>query len=330
MIDEFPPEPAAGPAMPPRHLAVLAFDGVLPFDLATAVETFARARLDDGTPPYRVTVVAPQAEIAAEGYGLRVPHGLDLAGDAAIVIVPGMADPHAPANPAILAALTDARRRGARVASICTGAFLLAAAGLLDGLRATTHWQAAGLLARMYPRVTVDPAVLYVDEGEILTSAGAAAGLDLCLHMIRRDFGARVAARVARAAVVPLERPGGQAQFIQDDPPPAAGLAPLLDWMRAHLDQKLEVDGLAARAGMSPRTFARRFRAETGTTPLQWLLTARIRRAQLLLETTGRSIEWIATEAGFDSAITFRQRFRQVAGVTPSQWRRSFATGRES
>lgn len=314
--------------MPPHHLAVLAFDGVLPFDLATAVETFARARLDDGTPPYRITVAAPHAEVAAEGYGLRVPQDLAAVGDAATVIVPGMAEPRSPADPAILAALARARHRGARIASICTGAFVLAAAGLLDGRRATTHWQAAGLLARMYPKVAVDPAVLYVDEGDVLTSAGAAAGLDLCLHMIRRDFGARVAARTARAAVVPLERAGGQAQFIQDDPPPAAGLAPLLDWMRTNLDQRLEVERLAARAGMSPRTFARRFRAETGTTPLQWLLTARIRRAQLLLETTGRSIERVATEAGFDSAVTFRQRFRQVAGVTPSDWRRSFGTSR--
>lgn len=314
--------------MPPHHLAVLAFDGVLPFDLATAVETFARARLDDGTPPYRITVAASHAEVAAEGYGLRVPQGLAAVGDAATVIVPGMADPRSPADPAILAALARARHRGARIASICTGAFVLAAAGLLDGRRATTHWQAAGLLARMYPEVAVDPAVLYVDEGDVLTSAGAAAGLDLCLHMIRRDFGARVAARTARAAVVPLERAGGQAQFIQDDPPAAAGLAPLLDWMRTNLDQRLEVKRLAARAGMSPRTFARRFRAETGTTPLQWLLTARIRRAQLLLETTGRSIERVATEAGFDSAVTFRQRFRQVAGVTPSDWRRSFGTSR--
>ncbi|MEN3165093.1 helix-turn-helix domain-containing protein [Tistrella mobilis] len=314
--------------MPPHHLAVLAFDGVLPFDLATAVETFARARLDDGTPPYRITVAASHAEVAAEGYGLRVPQGLASVGDAATVIVPGMAEPRSPADPAILAALARARHRGARIASICTGAFVLAAAGLLDGRRATTHWQAAGLLTRMYPKVAVDPAVLYVDEGDVLTSAGAAAGLDLCLHMIRRDFGARVAARTARAAVVPLERAGGQAQFIQDDPPAAAGLAPLLDWMRANLDQRLEVERLAARAGMSPRTFARRFRAETGTTPLQWLLTARIRRAQLLLETTGRSIERVATEAGFDSAVTFRQRFRQVAGVTPSDWRRSFGTSR--
>ena len=314
--------------MPPHHLAVLAFDGVLPFDLATAVETFARARLDDGTRPYRITVAAPHAEVAAEGYGLRVPQALASVGDAATVIVPGMAEPRSPADPAILATLARARHRGARIASICTGAFVLAAAGLLDGRRATTHWQAAGLLARMYPEVAVDPAVLYVDEGDVLTSAGAAAGLDLCLHMIRRDFGARVAARTARAAVVPLERAGGKAQFIQDDPPAAAGLAPLLDWMRVNLDQRLEVERLAARAGMSPRTFARRFRAETGTTPLQWLLTARIRRAQLLLETTGWSIERVATEAGFDSAVTFRQRFRQVAGVTPSDWRRSFGTSR--
>jgi transcriptional regulator GlxA family with amidase domain len=215
---------------------------------------------------------------------------------------------------------------GCRIASICTGAFVLAEAGLLDGRRATTHWRAAGELARRYPAVDVDPDVLFVDEGPVLTSAGAAAGLDLCLHMIRGDHGAAVAADAARDAVMPLERAGGQSQFIAREPPAAGGssLAPVLAWIEQHLDEDLEVDDIARVAMMSTRTLSRQFRRQTGTTPLQWLLRARVRSAQELLETTDQPVDRVARRAGFASSATFRERFRRVVGVTPQRYRETF------
>ena len=215
--------------------------------------------------------------------------------------------------------------RGARIASICSGTFILAAAGLLDGRRATTHWLAAGLLAERHPAVAVDPGVLFVDEGRIVTAAGASAGLDMCLHLLRRDHGHAVAAHAARLAVAPLDREGGQAQFIHHEAPgSAANLAGLLDWMRENAHRRLTVDELARQAAASPRTFARRFREQTGTTPLQWLITARVRRAQELLETTRLSIEEIAAAAGFEGAAALRDRFRCTVGVSPKAYRRSF------
>ncbi len=214
---------------------------------------------------------------------------------------------------------------GARVASICSGAFVLAAAGLLDGRRATTHWLAAELLAKLYPAVTVDPGVLFVDEGRILTSAGSSARLDMCLHLLRRDHGHAVAAQAARLAVAPLDCGGGQVQFIRHEPPGStASLAPLLDWISANAHRPLTVDELARQAATSPRTLARRFREQTGTTPLQWLITARVRRAQELLETTSLSIDRIAGAAGFGCAAALRGRFHRSVGVSPKAYRRSF------
>ncbi|MEU7162836.1 helix-turn-helix domain-containing protein, partial [Streptomyces chrestomyceticus] len=210
---------------------------------------------------------------------------------------------------------------------ICTGAFILAAAGLLDGLRATTHWVAADQLAERFPRVDVRPDVLYVDNGQILTSAGAAAGMDLCLHIIRRDLGSAVAADSARLSVMPLEREGGQAQFIvQATPPVPQGslLEPVLAWIEDHLAQDLTLAEMAARSRLSERTFSRRFREQTGTTPLQWLLRARVRRAQFLLETTDHGVERIASQAGFGSPTAFRERFKRVVGVTPQSYRSAF------
>ena len=216
--------------------------------------------------------------------------------------------------------------RGARVASVCSGAFLLAATGLLDGRRATTHWRAAAELARRYPRIRVEPDVLYVDEGQVLTSAGAAAAFDLCLHMVRRDYGSAVAVEAARVSVMPLERDGGQTQFIVH-PPPApdgASLAPLLRWLEENTHRELSLDDLARRAALSVRSLNRRFREQTGTTPLQWLLRARVRRAQLLLETTAQSVSRVAADAGFGSVTAFREHFRRVAATSPQAYRRAF------
>ncbi|MEV4743250.1 helix-turn-helix domain-containing protein [Streptomyces sp. NPDC049555] len=308
-------------------VAVLALDQVVPFDLATPIETFARTRLPDGRPGYRVRVCAGQPETDAGTFALRAPWGLDGLDGADTVVVPGTATPAAPLPAQVRDALRAAAAAGTRIASICTGTFPLAATGLLDGLRVTTHWQAADLLAASYPALTVDPGVLYVDNGQFLTSAGAAAGLDLCLHMVRRDYGSAVAADAARLSVMPLEREGGQAQFIVHDRPPAprgSALEPLLDWLQENLARSLTLDDIAAHAGMSTRTLIRRFREHTGTTPLQWLQRARVRRAQHLLEATAHSVERIGAQVGFGSPTAFRDRFKRTTGVSPHAYRRSF------
>ncbi|MES9605263.1 helix-turn-helix domain-containing protein [Actinomadura sp. NPDC000929] len=308
-------------------VAVLAFPGVIPFDLSTPIEVFTRTRLPDGRPAYRVRVCAETPEVDAGAFTLRAPWGLDGLRDADTVIVPGAADPTAPLPPAVHDALTAAAARGTRIASICTGAFPLAATGLLDGLRATTHWSAAALLASAHPGIEVDPDVLYVDNGRILTSAGAAAGLDLCLHMIRRDHGSAVAADAARLSVMPLEREGGQAQFIaQPCPatPRGSVLEPLLAWLQDDLSRPLTVADMAARAGMSARSLTRHFREQTGTTPLQWLHRARVHQAQHLLETTEHTVERIAAQVGFGSPTAFRDRFKRTTGVSPHAYRRAF------
>lgn len=309
-------------------VAVLALDQVIPFDLSTPIEAFTRTRLPDGRPGYQIRVCAERPEVDAGAFTLRAPWGLDGLTGADTVIVPGTAIPTAPLSPAVRDALLTAARDGTRIASICTGTFPLAATGLLDGLRATTHWLAADLLATSHPEIKVDPDVLYVDNGRILTSAGAAAGLDLCLHMIRRDYGSAVAADAARLSVMPLEREGGQAQFIVHDYAPAPqghALEPLLAWLQENLAAELTLADIASRAGMSTRTLMRRFREQTGTTPLQWLHRARIRQAQHLLETTDHSVERIGAQVGFGSPTAFRDRFRRTTGVSPRTYRRSFA-----
>ncbi|MED7924224.1 helix-turn-helix domain-containing protein [Nonomuraea sp. LP-02] len=309
-------------------VAVLALDQVVAADLATPVEVFGRVRVD-GRRAYRVLVCAVTPQVASDAFTIVAPHGLEALREADTVVVPGCSEGAAPPGPAALEALRAAAAGGVRIASICVGAFTLAAAGLLDGLSATTHWAAAARLAEAYPLVDVRPAVLYVDNGQILTSAGAAAGLDLCLHLIRRDLGSAVAADAARLAVTPLEREGGQAQFVTHARPPAPRgslLEPVLCWIEDNLAAELTPAGMAARAGMSERTFGRRFREQTGTTPLQWLLRARVRRAQLLLETTDHGVERVAAQAGFGSATAFRERFKRVVGVTPQSYRASFRT----
>ncbi|MEV7288045.1 helix-turn-helix domain-containing protein [Streptomyces sp. NPDC093252] len=308
-------------------VAVLALDGVIPFDLSAPVDAFGWARLPDGREAYRVRVCSVGGEVNAGPFTLRTPYGLELLAEADTIVLPGVENPPEVLPPGVAEALRAAAANGTRMASVCVGAFLFAATGLLDGLRATTHWLAAPDLAARYPKVTVDARVLYVDNGQFLTSAGAAAALDLCLHMIRGDYGSAVAAHTARMSVMPLEREGGQAQFIVTDPPPApagAAMEPLLGWLEDRLDRDLTLEEIAAHAGMSTRTLNRRFREQTGTTPLRWLHRARVRRAQHLLETTSYPVERIAAQTGFGSPTAFRERFRKVVGTSPQGYRRAF------
>ncbi|MCG5213812.1 helix-turn-helix domain-containing protein [Streptosporangium soli] len=312
-----------------RVVAVLAFDGVVAFDLTIPCQVFAAARQVDMTPVYDVRVCAEQVVTATawdqDAFRISSRYGLDDALDADTVIVPG-ADPDRPPRSDVLRVLREAAARGARVASICTGAFVLAAAGLLDGRRATTHWRLADQLARDFPDVEVDPSVLFVDEGEILTSAGVAAGLDLCLHMVRRDLGAASAASVARAIVMPPLRSGGQAQFIEHRPPDGEpdDLAPALRWMQDNLDKPLSLADIAGRAAMSTRSLSRHFRIRMGTTPLRWLLDRRVQRARELLETTDLPVDRIAQTTGFGSVETLRHHFAKQVGTSPRNYRATF------
>jgi transcriptional regulator GlxA family with amidase domain len=311
-----------------HRVAVLALPGVLPFDLGTSCGVFRYARLPGGRLGYQVQVCSPLREVPAGEFVVRVSAGLDALGRADTIIVPGV-DERALASPfseKALRALRDAHSAGTRVASICSGALVLAAAGLLNDGPATTHWLLTSELARRYPRVHVDPNVLYVQCGNVFTSAGAAAGLDLCLHLVRLDYGSAVAADSARLAVMPLERAGGQSQFIVNEPPTADGasLAPLLEWLESHLDEPFSLDDLAHRAGLSVRTLSRRFREQTGSPPLKWLLRARIRQAQSLLETSSASVEQIATRVGFGSATSLRDHFQRLVSTTPQSYRRAF------
>lgn len=290
------------------------------------IEVFGRTHLPGGQAAYQVQICAPTDEIDAGIFTLRVPWRLERLAEADTIILPGLADPTVPIPHEVLVALQSAAARGARIASICSGAFILAATGLLDSLCATTHWAAASSLAQRYPNVEVDANVLFVDNGQFLTSAGAAAGLDLCLYMIRQDYGSAVAASAARISVMPLQRDGGQAQFIIHEPPTLDGitLEPVLRWMEENAQRELRLEDIAAQAMMSTRTLSRRFREQTGTTPLQWLNRARLCKAQCLLETTGHSVEWIASHVGFGSSTTFRDQFKHLVGISPQAYRRAF------
>ncbi len=308
-----------------RSVAVAATDGMLHFELSMACEVFGSKPAALPGPWYDVRLCGTHA-VRAGRFTVAPDHGLDRLADAATVIVPALADVDEPPPADLVEAVRAAHEAGARVASLCTGAFVLAAAGLLDGLRATTHWAHTDDLAARYPAVVVDPDVLYVDNGTVLTSAGKAAAMDLCLHLVRRDHGSAVANVVARRLVVPPHRAGGQAQFVttpvpeQDDHP----LAELLPWALRRLDQPLTVADLARRANMSSRHLARHFRSVTGTTPLRWLLTQRIRRAQELLETTDDNVDSIAAAAGMGTGATLRRHFHRVLGVPPDAYRRTF------
>ena len=310
----------------PHLIAVVAFNGVVLGDLSTACEVFGLAKRKDGRTAYEVRVCSESEDIESMHVALRVPWRLSSLTRADTVIVPGVSDITRPVPASVLRAIRRAAERGARVASRCTGAFVLAATGLLDGRRATTHWLGAAELTRRHPSVDVDANVLYVDNGRVLTSAGAAAGFDLCIHMVRRDFGADVAASVARLAVMPLERAGGQAQFIEHPPPSEAPgtMTPLLTWMEQNLSRELSLPVIARRAAMSTRTLSRRFRTHVGTTPAAWIAHARVRRAQRLLETTSLAIEEVAAAVGFGSAAVMREHFGSAVGTNPLSYRKAF------
>lgn len=312
-----------------HEVVVVASHGVLAFDLATPCEIFRGTRLADGRAPYRLTVCGVTRSLETADFGIRLRAGLEALERADTIIIPGVGDLARPVPRQLVQALRAAAARGARLASICSGAFLLAATGLLAGKRATTHWRAAAELARRHPSIEVDPNVLFVDEGKLLTSAGATAGIDLCLYLVRRDFGAAVAADTARMAVVALQREGGQAQFMVHPPVPSDGesLAPLLAWIERNPQRDLSLAALARRAALSTRTLSRRFREQTGTTPARWVTRVRVRRAQELLETTGHAQERVAGLAGFPSAATLRARFQRVLGTSPKAYRRSFRAG---
>jgi AraC family transcriptional activator FtrA len=311
-----------------RSVALAVHDGITIFEVASVCEVFG---VDRGIadPWYDFTVCGTGTVRVGGWFRVDAPRGLDDLASADTVIVPACRDVDEDPPAALVEAVRAAHDGGARVVSICTGAFVLAAAGLLDGRRATTHWLHAGLLAERYPRVRVDPEVLYIDEGTILTAAGKAAGMDLCLHIVRLDHGMAVANDLARRLVVPPHRPGGQAQFIPTPVPNGRehALSDLLPWAIARLDRPLTVEDLAREANMSSRNLARHFNAVTGTTPLQWLLTQRIHRAQELLETTGDSVELVAARTGMGTAATLRRHFNRVIGVPPDTYRRTFRTG---
>lgn len=311
-----------------HSVAVLAYDGVVAVDLILPAETFAQVRLANGKPAYSVKVCGLSRSVQTTVCAIQVERGLAAVRSADTVVIPGVDRHDRDLDGRIYKAIRSAAERGARIASVCSGALVLARTGLLDGKRATTHWAAADVLQALHPAIHVDPSVLYIDNGKLLTSAGGMAQLDLCLHMIRCDHGATVAAMAARLSVMPLERSGGQAQFIDHEPPvgeKGGSLAPTLEWMLRHLKADLGVDVIARRAAMSERTLARRFLEQTGTTPAKWVTRARIRRAQSLLETTRLSVERIAEEAGFGSALAFRTRFREIVGVNPADYRRTFS-----
>lgn len=307
---------------------VLVSEDVVPSDLALPCDLLGALTLPGGGPAYEVSTCGPERVVRTPWFTVTVEHGLERLTQADTVIVPGIRDVRAAIDGEVVTALRAAHRRGARIASVCSGTFVVAAAGLFDGRRATTHWLAAGELARRYPKIRVEHDVLYVDEGQVLSSAGAAAALDLCLHLVRLDHGAALAAEGARISVMPLERHGRTAQRVVPAPPAPEGpsLEPVLRWMEGALREELTLARIARRAGLSVRTLSRRFRAQTGSTPHAWLAIARVRRAQLLLETTERSIEWIASEVGLASASSLREHFVRHVGTSPQRYRRARAT----
>ncbi|GAA4574123.1 helix-turn-helix domain-containing protein [Planotetraspora kaengkrachanensis] len=308
------------------HTVALAVtDGMLQFELSLAYEVFGADMTSVAGPWYGFVVCGPGA-VRTGRFLLEPDHGLDRLSHADTVIVPGWADVDVDPPADLVDAVRAAHEAGARVASLCTGAFVLAAAGLLDGRHATTHWAHTEVLSARYPRVQVDPDVLYVDNGSVLTSAGKAAAMDLCLHIVRLDHGSSVANTVARRLVVPPHRDGGQAQFVTTPVPAPSShpLAELFPWVIERLDHPLTVEDLARQARMSSRNLGRHFRSVTGTTPLQWLLTQRIRHAQELLETTDDGIDAIAAATGMGTATTLRRHFNRTVGVPPDAYRRTF------
>jgi AraC family transcriptional regulator, transcriptional activator FtrA len=313
-------------------VALVIFDRIAPFEMAVPCEVFGIDRSETGAPYYRLLVCAAEEGTlhTQAGFTVEAPYGISDLGEADTVVVPAWRDVDEIPPGELLESLRRAYRRGARIASLCTGAFVLAHAGLLDGRRATTHWMYAEELAKRFPAVEVDPAVLYVEDGRAFTSAGTAAAIDLCLHLVRLDYGAEVANVFARRMVVPPHRDGGQAQFVETPVAPGSGEAPLgetLQWVSANLDKPLTVAHMAQHARMSERTFARRFGEVTGTTPLRWLLNQRIILAQHRLETTDAPVDLIAEDSGFGTGATFRLHFKRTVGVSPIHYRKTFRQG---
>jgi AraC family transcriptional regulator, transcriptional activator FtrA len=309
-------------------VAAVVDQGALTFDFAIPCEVFGLDRSDIVEPWYEFLVVgAGASRIRTQtGFVLEAPHDLSALERADTVVVPGWSDPDDEPSDELKAALVTAHDRGARLVSLCTGAFALAATGLLDGRRATTHWLYAERLQRRYPHVRLDPDVLYVADGRTFTSAGTAAGIDLCLHLVALDHGVDVAAAVARRLVMPLFRSGGQAQYVDTPiaPGPAGGLSSLLDWGRANLDARISVDDLVRRGAMSPRTLTRRFHAEVGMPPGEWLQRERLRLAQRLLERTDDPVETVARRSGYESPTTMRAQFAARLHTSPRAYRQTF------
>jgi AraC family transcriptional activator FtrA len=326
---------ATGPGRGGHAVAIVVSEGVTAFELGVACEVFGShwsAML--GVPWYRsfVCAITPGPVTTDGGFQLLAGHGQERIRRAdTVIVLPTESFEQVPAG--LPEVLRQAHARGSRIVSLCTGAFALAASGLLDGRRATTHWTECGQLARRHPKVAVDPGVLFVDEGDILTSAGSAASIDLCLHLVRQDHGTEIATQLARQLVVPPQRDGGQAQYI-DAPMPALDSSSLfadtVSWLQEHLAEPITVEDLAARAAMSPRTFARRFLASTGTTPYQWLLRQRIQFAQRLLEMSDLPIDSVAEKSGFSTAANLRKHFSRAVHTSPQAYRRTFQQRRAS
>jgi AraC family transcriptional activator FtrA len=313
-------------------VVALAYDGLCIFEFSCVTEVFGLARPEAGSDWYRFETCSINARKVRGQYGMsmEVDAGLERLVQAGTIWIPGWQGIDVPVPPAIINALREAHRRGARLLSICSGSFVIAATGLLDGRRATTHWRCASALQRAYPKVQVDPNVLYVDEGQIMTSAGSAAGLDLCLHLVRRDYGPEMANHVARRLVIAPHRSGGQAQFLQRPIPKQerSSLALVLEKAQQSLAQPLRISRLAQMAAMSERTFMRRFRASTGMSPGDWITLQRVDRARELLESTELSIDHIAVQTGLGTATTLRHHFRRKVGVSPAEYRRRFSRQR--
>jgi AraC family transcriptional activator FtrA len=314
----------------PRRVVALAYDGLCTFEFGITVELFALERPELGVDWYEFAVCAiePGPIRAAGGITVAAPYDPALIARADTIVIPGWRGTDAPVPPELIAQLRAAHARGARLCSICSGVFVLAAAGLLDGLRATTHWRYTDALARRFPRIEVQPDHLYVDAGQVITSAGSAAGIDMLLHLVRRDYGAQVGNLVAQRLVVPPHREGGQAQFL---PRPMAHdergrLARLMDHVRAHPALPHTVASMAERAAMSPRTLQRQFQEATGMGPVEWLIRERIAIVKDLLETGALPLAQVAERAGFGSEESLRHHFRRLAATTPAAYRRRFAS----
>jgi transcriptional regulator GlxA family with amidase domain len=330
------PDPAAG--FRPHRVVILALDGLLPFELGIPHRIFGRPKDDRGRHLYEVVTcsVRPPGPVETDAdFAIHVAHGPQALADADTVIVPASYELGPVYDEGVLteelAAALSLVRPGTRLASICTGVYVLAAAGLLDGRPATTHWADAERLQRLFPKVRVDPDVLFIDDGDVLTSAGVAAGIDLCLHMVRRDHGAAVANDVARRTVVPPHRDGGQAQYVERPvpDPQQASTTTARAWALGRLHEPIQLRDMAAQESMSVRTFTRRFREETGVSPGQWLTRQRVERARHLLESTDRTIDQVARDAGFGTAQSMRQHLQAALGVTPTAYRRTFRTARD-